>query len=160
MSVSLGVCVYPSMFLSFYVSQHLCTQWPFACCMCLLVSVYLSICSPVSVCHNVCLTQCLYGPVLYSPVFVCATVSINFNNCMSQVVSHFLCVPMPVYLSVCIFQYLHVPLLVSQSVCVSQCFSMSLCLCASMSVSYCLCVPGSTYHCVCLSFSFCVLQSL
>lgn len=148
MSVSLGVCVYPSMFLSFYVSQHLCTQWPFACCMCLLVSVYLSICSPVSVCHNVCLTQCLYGPVLYSPVFVCATVSINFNNCMSQVVSHFLCVPMPVYLSVCIFQYLHVPLLVSQSVCVSQCFSVFVSVCLNVCILLSVCPRVNISLCV------------
>lgn len=104
------------------------------------VSVYLSICSPRSVYHNVCLTQCLHGPVLCSPMAVCATACVSLYNCMSQGVSQFLCVPMPMYLSVCIFQCWLDPLFVSQSVCASQCFLsvlVSVCLNACILLSVC-----------------------
>ena len=58
----------------FFICPMACEpQWLFACCVCLLISVlvYFSTCSPVSVCHNICLIQFCGGsmtvPCLYVP---------------------------------------------------------------------------------------------
>lgn len=150
------------------------------------VSMYPGICSSVSVCHNVCLTHFLYGPVLCSSMTVCVTTYVSLYNYMFQRVSQFLCVPKPctsvyLYSNICLFHYLwvkvsvclsvfvcscvHVPQYLYLVVCVSRCQHATVCLwilvfvCFSLHTPVSLCLKGVCIP-VCVSITGCMCPSV
>lgn len=146
MSVCLDVCAYSSICVLQFLYVLVCvTWWPFVCYVCVLVSTFQctpSICSSVSVCHNVCLTQCLYVPVLCSSVAVYAIACVSLYNYMSQAVSSFCvsqcqCTSVYIYSTVCLFHYLWVKVSVCLSGFVCSCVHVHQCLYLVVCVSQC-----------------------